>query len=127
MARGDKRTIYGVEVTEGEDGLYRDALGTIYALADDSSSVDDTVRCGVGIASLPADSELTAACAPHDFKTSSPAYQRFHNRSEAEADLRRDLGLVATRWYNRLLAPVLATISSATSWKFWEWAKTRWK
>lgn len=115
-------------LVRGEDGLWRDEEGTIIALPEKTSSVDDKVRCGVGVASLPEDHWATDACRPHDYKTSSPAYQAFHNRSEAEDDFDRDLGILAERsWGRRIVAVALSTISRLSSWDFWENKKTRWK
>lgn len=59
------------------------------ALTDDAASVDPVNRCGIGIFSLSEDHPLTAACQPHDYAYSSPAYQLFHTREEADEMLEK--------------------------------------
>lgn len=80
IGRGGNST----ELTKGLDGLWRDSLGTVYGLVDDSSSVDSRSVCGVGWFSLADGNPLNDACAPHDYAYSSPAYQAFHTRQEAD-------------------------------------------
>lgn len=75
-------------VVKGDDGFFRDAYGGIYALADDSKSVDKVARCGIGIVSLPSIHPLTDACRVHDYQYQSPTYQAFHSRKEADKYLR---------------------------------------
>ena len=56
--------------------------GVEFALSDDASSVDPIDRCGIGRFSLP--TSVPINCAPHDFAYSSPTYQVFHTRKEAD-------------------------------------------
>lgn len=125
MAQGDKRIIFGVEVTEGADGLYRDQLGTVYGLTESKGSADETIRCGVGVASLPASNPWTDACRAHDNSYQNPAYQTFHTRGEADAKLEADLKLLSTSRLRRYLAPVVAGLARVFGRFFWENPKTR--
>src|SRR5689334_18422521 len=123
----DRKVINGVELTKGEDGLWRDREGTIFGLAEDDADADPIVRCGVGVASLPVSDEWTPGCAPHDFAYSSPAYQRFHDRSEADEMLEDHLKFVSTSRWRRALAPAAALAARIAGWPFWEWARTRFR
>ncbi len=73
-----------IELKKNNEGFYEDSYGTIYAFTDSGSSVDSVNRCGVGVFSLSANSPLTDACTPHDVAYSSPVYQAFHTRQEAD-------------------------------------------
>lgn len=73
-----------VTLVRGEDDLWRDSLGTVFALRDDTGTADIVTRCGVGLFSLSPKHPLTAACQPHDYMYSSPAFQKFHSRWEAD-------------------------------------------
>ena len=113
-----KKKVIGI--IQGEDGLWRDADGTIYALEDDRASVDPRNVCGVGPVSLPEDSPLNEACRPHDYEYSSPAYQAFHTREEADEDLRKNLELLSQgHWYHFVAYPFywLARTFGGTFWE----------
>lgn len=84
-----------VELTRGEDNQWRDTEGTIYALVDRNFETDTETRLGVGIVSLPEHWGITLAARYHDFAYSSPTYEMQHARSEADADLERNLYLIA--------------------------------
>lgn len=66
------------------DNLWRAEDGTIFALRDDKASVDGVDRCGVWFFSLPEHHPLTASCIPHEMAYSSPSFQLFHTRKEAD-------------------------------------------
>lgn len=123
---GDKRYLNarGVtyELTVDDRGLWIDNEGGVWAFADDDASTDPIIRCGVGLLSLPASHPLTRACKPHDFKYSSPEYQWFHTRSEAEADLERDAKTV--RWWG-WTAPILKFLAHTFGGSKWENERTR--
>jgi hypothetical protein len=82
-----------------QDKLWRDIEGTIYGFADGKSS-DAVTRCGIGMLSLPTNSPCTLAAVAHDFSFTSPVYQLFHSRYEADQELERQLKLLG-RWYSR--------------------------
>jgi len=95
-----------IEIQKCEDGLWRDELGCIYALTEDSATVDPINRCGAGIFSLKPSHPLTDACTPHDFAYCSPAYQLFHTREEADLMLEHHVELVGEgHWYGILAKP----------------------
>lgn len=101
-------------LTLGVDGLWRDDLQTIWALTDDAASVDSIDRCGVGFFSLPEASD--ADCSSHDYAYSSPAYQAFHTRKEADEMLRRNL--IAAHY--PIIGPIFYRFSRWFGKKYWE-------
>lgn len=103
-----------VRIEKFMDGLWRDCSGTIWALADDTASVDPRTRCGIGVFSLP---EGVGECRGHDFAFSSPYYQLAHTRLEADQMLRRmNPGLLGKIFYR---------LSRLFGGKFWENKETR--
>lgn len=113
--RGDS-----ILVTQKENGLWYGPDGCIFAYAEEDSSVDQEVRCGVGPFSLPKDCELNGACAPHDYAYSSPAYQEFHTREEADRMLEEHLKLVAEHSILRVLAWPFRWLSRVFGGRYWE-------
>lgn len=109
-----------IELSQGVDGLLRSKEGTVFAFREESKSVDEIDRCGIGILSLPADHILTDACRPHDYMYSSPAYQTFHTRAEADAELERLAHLIGSS-----SGPALKYISKTVGGYFWENDATR--
>ena len=104
-----------------QDGLWRDKWGTVYAVAEDTASVDNIDRCGIGWFSLPEKHPLTDACRPHDFMYSSPAFQMFHTREEADR---------ALWWYCKILGfpttgKIFRWISDKLGGSKWENSETR--
>lgn len=82
-----------VELTRGDDGLYRDAEGTIFALREDGGA-DHVDRLGIWPFVIPrwmTPKDVLEIAARHDFKYDCPAYQAFHSRAEADRDLRREM------------------------------------
>jgi hypothetical protein len=75
-----------IELCKDKDGLWRSPSGTVFALAENYTPSE--AQCGAGIFTLPKDSKYTPFCGVHDFMYSSPAYQAFHTRSEADEALR---------------------------------------
>jgi hypothetical protein len=110
------------ELTQGTDRLWRSKEGTIFAFRERLGSVDDVDRCGIGIFSLSKRDPLTDACRPHDYMYSSTAYQAFHTRAEADAELWRLAELVdGSSWKVWLLGAIPPIFGGA----FWENSKTR--
>lgn len=90
----------GAKLTLDESRQLRDESGTIYAVPDESMMTDTSDRAGAGftgwlLSLLPRRwrDALDAAAGPHDFKYSCITYQLSHPRSEADADLNRDVVL----------------------------------
>lgn len=117
-----------VEIRYREDGQWHASDGTIYALTDDSASVDEQIRCGIGMLSFNSDFPLTDACRSHDYMYSSPTFQLFHTREEADKWL-ESLGTQIAAQSN---LPILAPIARIFRWvstlfggKYWENKATR--
>lgn len=72
------------------DDLWRMEDGTVMAFANDEyyAHPEDNV-CGVGIFKLNKDHWLNKACKPHDYMYSSPAFQYYHTRAEADYMLKQ--------------------------------------
>lgn len=100
---------YVVSLFKGPDGLWRDALNTVWALQELEGSSDMVARCGIGMFSLALDSPYTALCRVHDYAYTSPAFQAFHTRKEADDWLNNQLEKVAaeptTSFFNKILVP----------------------
>lgn len=111
-----------IELRRGSDGFWRSPDDTIYAFADNADSVDNVTRCGVGWFSLSADDAATAACQPHDYAYSSPVYQAFHTREEADEMLQSLMSQVPDR---ELLATPFEELAEMFGGKYWENDKTR--
>lgn len=109
-----------VELERGDDGFYRDESGTIYALPDNASSIDDITRCGIGILSLPENWRINQACKTHDYMYSSPVYQAFHTRKEADEVLRKHL---ANMGYP-VIGSLFKKVASIFGGRFWENKRT---
>lgn len=126
MKKGEFIEIGGTMVVCGEDGLLRDKDGTIFGVAVVDGSLDDEVRLGVWPFALSKDDPLTDAARAHDFAFSSPAYQRSHGRSEADAMLESQLELLAGESpVQRVKAWGLARLARIFGAAFWEDRRTR--
>jgi len=114
-----------ITITKGKDGLWRDSTGCVYALVDDAASTDSKVRAGVGIFSMPEGSPINSdpAVAVHDYKYSSPAYQTFNTRKEADDALYEGIKKMKT-WHRHLALPFWA-LSRIFGGLFWENDETR--
>lgn len=108
------------KLTKHSDGLWRDSLGTIWAYSEDSYSSDPVSRCGIGFFSLPEACEANLACNAHDFAYSSPTYQAYHTRKEADEDLKRSL--IALNY--PVIGPIFYSIARFLGGLFWENKKT---
>lgn len=115
-----------VHLARGNDGFYRDALGTIFALRDDSDTMDLVDRCGIAPFAIPTWFErITRACKPHDYKYSSFAYQAFYTRAEADAELERDVRTMAAGDWWRILGAPFRWIATRFGGEAWENKDTR--
>lgn len=106
-----------VPLFRGDDGLWRDADGGIYAIPEGADSADPHVRCGIGILSLPEHWQITIACRAHDYAYSTPAYQLTHTRSEADDMLETHIYLIEK---SQFTAEVLADLARTYGSSFWE-------
>lgn len=74
-------------LSRDSNGLWRDHHGVIWALQDTHASVDENQGCGVSPFVLPdwhIFKTLNDACSRHDYMYSSPAFQYFHTRKDAD-------------------------------------------
>jgi len=85
-----------IQLNEDENGFYRDTQGTIYAFSSNRDSVDNRDVCGVGWFSLSDGNPLNRACGVHDYAYSSPVYQAYHSRQEADYHLQTLLEQIPT-------------------------------
>lgn len=113
-----------IGLVKGLDGLWRDDTGTIYAYAE-GKQADASNNCGVGIFTLPDGHPLNDICKAHDFQYSSPAYQAFNTRKEADEYLRRTIqsSPQSGEWW--LLAKPFYWLTRLFGGKYWENDKTR--
>lgn len=118
----ETKTLRGSVLLKYPDGLWRDAHGTIYALPEDSWSVDKTTRAGVGIFSLPEDHPLSQASGPHDYAFTSPTYQAFHTRIEADLMQLKNIALLTNKknWRTRLQLWAIKMLLKRFSDGYWE-------
>lgn len=103
------------------DGLWRDRWGCVYALSEASESVDDISRCGINAVSLPVNHPANDACNAHDFAYSSPAYQLYNTRADADRMLEQHLKIVGYP----VMGKVFRFISKLFGGRFWENKETR--
>jgi hypothetical protein len=113
-------------VVRGKDGFFYDKWGTRFGFCEDGDSLDNEVRLGVGLFSLPMSHPLTDAARFHDAAYSNPAYQATTPRSEADAMLRGQLLLLAHQHFGLTVeAAVLAFTAAVLGAYFWENELTR--
>lgn len=105
-------------------GIYRSWEGTVFALREDNTSVDLIDRCGVGIFSLDPKHPLTDACKPHEFMYSSPAFQLFNTREEADKRL-AELVDILQKKKGSFVGKVFRTLAQWFGASLWENKKTR--
>lgn len=119
-------------VVKGIDGLWRTLDGTIIAFAEEADSADKEVRPGVGFFSWRSwwifSDELTDAARPHDYMYSSPAYQMFHTRAEADNALEETIREISKEKDEPALAYFALPFRKLANWLgsgFWENPNTR--
>jgi len=114
-----------IKLTLIEDVLWRDEFGTVFALQDLRESSDKIPRCGVWPVVLPEWMPFTDVCVVHDFMYSSPAYQVFNTRREADDKFRELLGAkTKDSWYSIFTYPLYLTVRVFGGF-FWE-ERERW-
>ena len=113
-----------IELTRGYDNLWRDPEGCVYAFAELSEDDDPVDRCGVGVLSLSPKAPITYACKIHDYQYSSPAYQAFYSRGEADRQLRRNIKILGKGTMWGLLAQPFKTIVDIVGSRYWDNKKT---
>ena len=80
-----------ITITFGDDGFWRDPTGCIWSFNDKAKSVDDDVRLGVGVFSMPKNFDLNDCAIFHDNAYTNPGYQKYHFRKEADTILKEQL------------------------------------
>ena len=112
-----------------EDGLWRSRDETVWAFADDKFSVDKKSRPGVGFFSWrswwPWAKELTRAASFHDYMYSSPAYQAFNTREDADKALAEYIKSLLPKPANSVFAVTFKALSRIFGRSFWENKTTR--
>lgn len=98
--------------------LYKDDWGTIWALPEYENSTDRIARCGVGFFSFRINNPLTSYCSTHDYMYSSPTFQYFHTRYEADVWLYKAIENHAG--FYRILALPIYYITYLGGRFFWE-------
>lgn len=117
------RKVY--RLSRDERGLWKDKYGVIWALHDTHASIDDFSGCGVSPFALPnwhIFKHLNEICAAHDYMYSSPAYQYFNTRKDADEYLEM---LANQDEYFGWLGKPFKYLSRIFGGKFWENDKTR--
>lgn len=105
-------------------GFWVSVHGAKFAFRDKSKSVDDKVRCGVGVLTLPDWSffeEINEACGVHDYMYESPVYQAFHTRTEADDYLNELLRLKG----HPLVGSVFSSVANLLGVPWWENEETK--
>lgn len=113
-----------ITLTLGPDNLWRSPDETVWAFRDSAAAVDNHDTCGVGFISLPDWEffrEVNDSCKPHDYAYSSPAYQAFHTRDEADVYLGRLLELQ----HHPILGEVFSELAKLFGVGLWENQSTR--
>lgn len=121
------KNVIELRYTDQFEGVWQDINGTIFALSEKEAQLDPIDRCGVGWLSFPTDSPLTPGCSPHDFKYSSKVYQLFHDRSEADLDLARDIAAAGKGTWRAKMANPFYYLTRIFGARLWENLKTRHK
>lgn len=107
----------------GPEDFFYDEYGTLWALRSDIGSWDNVSRCGVFPFVFPQGTPIDDVCDVHDFMYSSPVFQHFHTRSEADDYLRTGGKAVGMPITGR----VFKLLSIKFGWMVWENKKTKWK
>ena len=105
----------------GSDGLWYDQDGVIWALMETDSMKDSNNLCGISeYGALAGNFKGNSACTSHDYAYSSPAYQRFHTRREADAKLYKDL---RQNGVHPIVAKTMWAVARVLGIFFWEGSK----
>ena len=111
-----------IKQVKGPDDIWRDEDNTEYGYIDAGYYTDEKTRAGVGALSLPEEDPLSKAAATHDFAYSSPAYQKYHTREEADKMLEKSIE--ALPGWRKLMAKPFYGIVRLFGSRFWENKKT---
>jgi len=112
-----------IQLIKNLDGFWEDSEGTLYAYYETANTKDPVDRCGVAPLALPTWPifvKMNDACRPHDFAYSSPVYQAFHYRHDADEYLRT---LQSKSGYP-IFGWIARTISRLIGRDYWENSKT---
>lgn len=111
------------DLVRAPDGLYYDPLGTVWALQEFTPGSDPIIEIGIGhLWALSPNHPWTNAARFHDLAYSSPAYQKFHTRLEADTKLYHDLLSVGAPQSVALLFYGIVRVVGGT---FWDNPETR--
>lgn len=108
-----------IELTKLADGIYMDDNNTVYAYTSNDSSVDKETRAGIGWFSLSKTHILSEYSRGHDFAYSSPYYQAFHTREEADHYLEQCLKL-APGYEHSIIPELFEFLSRQIGIHLWE-------
>ena len=117
------RKVYRLQLDS--NGLWRDRYGVVWALQEDHASLDINQVCGVFPFALPnwhIFRQLNDACARHDYMYSTPAFQYFTYRKDADEYLEMLVG--QTESFGWLGMP-FKWLSRVFGGRFWERSETR--
>jgi len=114
-----------IELRYLEDGLWHSSDGTIFALTDESASLDTVSRCGIGVLSFSTKFPLTIDCKIHDYMYTSPAFQLFHTREEADTWLESLVDQTAEHSWLSIFAKPFHWIAHVFGGVAWEVDSTR--
>lgn len=113
-----------IKVTMGNDCLWRDENGLIYGFIDNKYQKDRVTRLGVAPLALPTNIRINDAAKAHDYAYSSPAYQEFHSRKEADEVLEAQVEQLGYGTIWQALAKPFYYIARIFGGKYWENDKT---
>lgn len=109
------------ELRAYSDYQWRDKWGCVYALRDNRASIDNVDRCGVWFFSLSEKHPLTVACRPHEYMYTSPTFQLYHTREQADRALYRYAKILGFPTVGK----IFQWLSSVFGGPLWENEKTR--
>jgi hypothetical protein len=112
------RKVY--RLSRDERGLWKDKYGVIWALHDTHASIDDFSGCGISPFALPnwhIFKHLNEICAAHDYMYSSPAYQYFNTRKDADDYLEM---LIRQSPTLSIAAKPFKILTRLLGWMFWD-------
>ena len=113
-----------IKITLGPDNLWRDEQGTIYGFIKDSYQKDKVTRLGIAPLVLPKKVRINDAAQAHDYAYSSPAYQEFNTRKEADKILEAQVEQLGHGTIWQALAKPIYWITRLLGGKYWENKKT---
>ncbi len=109
-----------IELKRNENNLWVDDKNTIYAIPEKALSIDENDKCGVGFLSTPSNWTVNRDCKVHDYMYSSPAYQFFNTREDADQYLEK----LIENDRQPILAKVFYFLARKLGFPLWENKKT---